>query len=104
MLQQYTRNSMLSSVYRAKVKIVPNVRLYGADENTVYLQQTLNSEPVMLEGISGLVLNLGHTQNDSLFTELSEQSDIEVHGIGDCMAPRTVEEATLEALRVASKV
>jgi hypothetical protein len=26
---------------------------------------------------------------------------IEVHGIGDCLAPRTVEEAVLEGLRVA---
>ncbi len=30
--------------------------------------------------------------------------DGEVHGIGDCLAPRTVEKAVLEGLRVASGI
>ncbi len=30
--------------------------------------------------------------------------DGEVHGIGDCLAPRTVEEAVLEGLRVGAAI
>ncbi len=30
--------------------------------------------------------------------------DGEVHGIGDCLAPRTVEEAVLEGLKVAAEL
>ncbi|AIJ26121.1 FAD-dependent oxidoreductase [Amycolatopsis methanolica] len=103
-LQQYTRNSMLASALRARVTIVPNARLYGADDDTVYLQNTLTSEPVLIEDASGLVLNLGHAQNDSLLAELRAKAAFEVHGVGDCLSPRTVEEATLDALRVAAEI
>ncbi|MFW0797605.1 FAD-dependent oxidoreductase [Gordonia sp. CPCC 205515] len=103
-LQQYTRNAMLASAYKAKVSVVPNARLFGADEDTVYLQNTLTGEPVLIEDVAGLVVNLGHVQQNSLLTELQGIADIEVYGIGDCMAPRTVEEATLEALRVAATI
>lgn len=104
MLQQYTRNAMLASTLRAKVTIVPNTRLYGADDDTVYMQNTLTAEPVILQDVSGLVVNLGHIQQNSLLNSLRESTQLEVHGIGDCMAPRTVEEATLDALKVSSTI
>jgi hypothetical protein len=47
------------------------------------------------------VLALGHEPVDDLLTELDGEA-WEVHGIGDCLAPRTVEEAVLEGLRVAA--
>ena len=59
-----------------------------------------------------LVLATGHVADASLDDELTARSDlrsaagrpIEVHGIGDCQAPRTVEEAVLEGLKVASAI
>ncbi|BCF86285.1 oxidoreductase (plasmid) [Rhodococcus qingshengii] len=101
MLQQYTRNAMLGAVYEVNVEIVTNVRLFGADEDTVYLQNTLTSSPVLRQGVDALVLALGHKQHDGLYHEL-KASGIEVHAIGDCLSPRTVEEATLEGLKVAA--
>ncbi|MFC9557522.1 FAD-dependent oxidoreductase [Rhodococcus sp. NPDC056960] len=101
LLQQYTRNAMLAAVFEANVDIVTNVRLYGADDDTVYLQNTLTSQPVIIDDVAGLVLALGHRQEDGLLRAL-EGTGVPVHAIGDCMAPRTVEEATLEGLRVAS--
>ncbi|WP_420881449.1 FAD-dependent oxidoreductase [Rhodococcus sp. (in: high G+C Gram-positive bacteria)] len=106
-IQQYTRNAMLAAVYEAGVEIVTNARLYGADDDTVYLQNTLTSQPVIAEDVAALVLCLGHKQEDGLFHELTSQlsgTETEVYAIGDCQAPRTVEEATLEALRVASRI
>ncbi|MBV6754852.1 oxidoreductase [Rhodococcus opacus] len=102
-LQQYTRNAMLGAAFEANVEIVTNVRLYGADDDTVYLQNTLTSQPVLVDDVAGLVLALGHRQEDGLFHAL-EQTGAVVHAIGDCMSPRTVEEATLEGLRVASRI
>lgn len=100
-IQQYTRNSMLGAVYEANVDIVTSVRLYGADEDTVYLQNTLTAQPVIVEEAAALVLAVGHRQQDSLYREL-KASGVEVHAIGDCLSPRTVEEATLEGLKVAA--
>jgi 2,4-dienoyl-CoA reductase-like NADH-dependent reductase (Old Yellow Enzyme family)/thioredoxin reductase len=100
-IQQYTRNAMLSAIYEANVEIITNVRLYGADEDTVYLQNTLTSQPVLVEDVAALVLALGHRQQDGLYHDLKENG-VEVHAIGDCQSPRTVEEATLDGLRVAS--
>ena len=104
MLQQYTRNAMLASAMRAKVTIMPNTRLFGADDDTVYLQNTLTSDPVLIEDVSGLVINLGHIQQNSLLNSLRDSTPFEVHGIGDCVSPRTVEEATLDALKVSAVI
>lgn len=100
-IQQYTRNVMLAAVHEANVDIVTSVRLYGADEDTVYLQNTLSAQPVIIEDVAALVLALGHRQEDSLYHQL-KSAGVDVQAIGDCQSPRTVEEATLEGLKVAA--
>ena len=52
------------------------------------------------------MLAQGHDPVDGLLTALEQPGafDGEVHGIGDCLAPRTVEEAVLEGLQVASAI
>jgi 2,4-dienoyl-CoA reductase-like NADH-dependent reductase (Old Yellow Enzyme family) len=99
LLQQYVRDAMLQQVFRAGVDIVPLVRLYGADDDTVYLQHVLTGEPVLIEGIGGLVLAQGHEPVEVLGAQLAGRS-WDVHLVGDCLAPRTVEEAVLEGLQV----
>ena len=78
------------------------MRLGGVDEDTVYLQHTTSGETVVLEGIDGVVLAQGHESVTSLASELEALDGVEVHAIGDCVAPRTVEEAVLEGLEVAA--
>lgn len=51
---------MLRQLVRAKVDILPLVRLFGADDDTVYLQHVLTDEPVIVGGVSSVVLALGH--------------------------------------------
>jgi 2,4-dienoyl-CoA reductase-like NADH-dependent reductase (Old Yellow Enzyme family) len=104
-LQQYVRDVMVASALRAGVEILPLVRLFGADDDTVYLQQVLTGEPVLVGDVVALVLAQGHESVTELYDELtSPQSSFagQVHAIGDCLAPRTVEEAELEALQVAA--
>ena len=50
-IQQYVRDDLLASLHRAHVQIVPTVRLFGADDGTVYLQHTLSEEAVLVEGV-----------------------------------------------------
>jgi 2,4-dienoyl-CoA reductase-like NADH-dependent reductase (Old Yellow Enzyme family)/thioredoxin reductase len=103
MLQQYVRDEALSALSKAKVRVIPMVRPYGMDEDTVYLQHTVSDEPIVLEDISGVVLSCGHQAAGDLFTQLSE-AGIAATPIGDCVTPRSVEEAVLEGLTTASAI
>jgi len=100
-LQQYVRDAQLSALVRERIVVVPLVRLFGVDDDTVYLQHVLTDEPVMINQVAGLVLACGHESSSSLFGELAAL-DREVVGVGDCLSPRSVEEAVLEGLVVAS--
>jgi pyruvate/2-oxoglutarate dehydrogenase complex dihydrolipoamide dehydrogenase (E3) component len=100
-LQQYVRDVMLKRVVASGVDVVPLVRPYGADDDTVYFQHVLTGEPVLVEGVAGLVLAQGHQPVDALGSTLVDEG-LDVHLVGDCLAPRTVEEAVLEGLQVGS--
>lgn len=54
---------------------------------------------MVLEGVDTIVLAFGQTANRSLELDL-EGCGIETHLIGDCLTPRTAEEAVLEGLRI----
>ena len=102
-LQQYVRDSLVGALATQRIDVVPLVRLFGVDEDSVYLQHVLTGEPVILEGVSSLVLALGHDADSALLSSL-EGSGRAVAGVGDCLAPRSVEEAVLEGLQVGSTI
>ena len=105
-IQQYVRDAMTAALARAGVQVLPLVRLFGYDGSAVFFQHVLTDEAVIVEDVAALVLAQGHDPVDGLLTALETPGafDGEVHGIGDCLAPRTVEEAVLEGLRVASAI
>lgn len=98
-LPLYVRDQLAGELHRLGIPITPYARLYGSDDNTVYLQHTASGEPMIFEGIDTLVLCLGHQPEDRLATELAGL--VEVRRIGDCLAPRTAEEAIHDGLTVA---
>jgi pyruvate/2-oxoglutarate dehydrogenase complex dihydrolipoamide dehydrogenase (E3) component len=102
-VQQYVRDVMQAAMHRARVRVLPTTRVYGADADSVYLQHTLSGEPVIVEDVAALVLALGHEPEDGLLHGLEGYAG-EVRAIGDCLAPRTVEEAVLEGLVAATEV
>lgn len=101
-LQQYVRDAMIAEATRRRVSIQPLLRVIGADADSAYFQHVLTDEPVILDDVAALVLAQGHTSVDGLLRDLQLEGGREVHGIGDCLAPRTVEEAVLDGLRVGS--
>ncbi len=94
----YTRFQWLGTLHKLGVETIPYVRLRGADEDTVYLQNTTSDEPVICEGVDTLVTSLGHVSNTQLEYALQDL-DCEIHLAGDCLSPRTAEEAVLEGMR-----
>ena len=102
-LQQYVRDSQLRALRKDHVEVLPLMRLFGVDDDTVYLQHVLSGEPVMIEGVAATVLACGHLPESDLLDQLKARS-WPVVGVGDCLAPRTVEEAVLEGLVAASQI
>lgn len=97
-IPRYVRDEKLGVLHGLGVEIVPMMRLFGVDADTVYFQHVSNGEAVMAEQTDTLVLAQGHHSEDTLGRALAD-FDGEVTLIGDCLCPRTAEEAVLEGLK-----
>ncbi len=102
-MQQYVRDSTLKALALEQIAVVPLLRLVGADDDSVYFQHLLTQEAVIFEGVAQLVLAQGNRAQDALLGDL-EASGLNVFGVGDCLSPRTVEEAVLEGLKVGAQI
>ncbi len=82
---------------------MPWLRLYGADGCTAYFIHTAAREPVIFEDVDTLVLAVPNHPVDELAEAVRSQA-IELHLIGDCLTPRTAEEAVYEGLKAGMAV
>ena len=98
-LQVYMWDPWIGVLHGLGVEIMPYARLFGVDSETVYLQHTASGEPMMVDGVDTLVTALAHESVSDLGEALASWPG-ELHLIGDCLAPRSCEEAVLESLQV----
>jgi hypothetical protein len=98
-LQYYVRDAMVARAARLGVEIVPYMRLFGADGTTAYFQHVASGEVVVMEDVDTLVLAQGPVSDNTLMEALEGRTVARIMAVGDCMAPRTAEEAVLEGLR-----
>ncbi len=99
-IQQYVRDTWLATMHKLGVEIVPLARLVGADSNSVYFEHVASGEPIVCEGVDTLVTSMARRTENALEIAL-EGYEGEIHLIGDCLTPRTAEEAVLDGLKVA---
>ncbi|MGC1522627.1 MAG: FAD-dependent oxidoreductase, partial [Steroidobacteraceae bacterium] len=99
----YVRDHSVAALHKLGVKVLPYMRLYGSDVDSVYLQHIGSGEAVVIDKVDTLVLCTGHTPVDELSDTL-EGMDVEVRVIGDAASPRTAEEAVYEGLSVAAEI
>ena len=102
-LPWYVRDMSAAGLHKLGVKVLPYMRLYGSDSDSVYLQHVSSGEAVVIDKVDTLVLCTGHTPVDEL-SDLIADLDIEVRVIGDAASPRTAEEAVYEGLAVAAEI
>ena len=102
-IPRYMRDLWLGELHKLGVELIPMARLFGADADSAYFQHIASGEPLICEGVDTLVTSMGHVAVDSLEREL-EGWEGEVRLIGDCLAPRTAEEAVLEGLEAAASL
>ena len=102
-LQIYMRNHYVGRLHRLGVTIRTHARLFGADDGAAYFQDTLTEEPIILDAIDTVVLALGHQAESTLEMDLAGL-DVDVQAIGDCVVPRTAEEAVFEGMQAGRAV
>ncbi|MEM7547923.1 MAG: FAD-dependent oxidoreductase [Pseudomonadota bacterium] len=100
MIPRYMRDLWLGEMHKLDVDLIPMVRLFGVDEDSVYFQHIASAEPVICEEVDTVVLAQGHRPVTDLEDALSDWPG-SVRVIGDALAARTAEEAVLEGLEAA---
>ena len=99
LLHAFLRYQWVGRLHKLGVEVVPYLRPFGADANTVYMQHVMTQAPVLYEDVDTLVLAYGHASVNELFNTLHGKIE-HLHALGDCLSPRTAEEAVLEGLKI----
>ncbi len=97
-IQNYIRDEANARLFRLGIEILPWMRLYGAENRTAYFLHTAAQEAVVLEDVDTLVLACPNSPADELADGIRSLG-LELHMIGDCLSPRTAEEAVYEGLK-----
>lgn len=97
-LPQGVRNHALGELDRLGVEVLPHLRLLGCGGGGARFRHTLSARAVDLPGVDTLVVAAGAIQESALEEELDGYAGL-VRYAGDCLAPRSAEEAVLEGLR-----
>ena len=104
-LQKYLRYSWAGKLHALGVETIPCARLFGADGDTVYFQHTLSGEAVICEETDTLVLAQGQEPDTTLENGLRENGfGGRLHLAGDCLSPRTAEEAIYEGFMIGREI
>ena len=102
-IQPYLRDLWIGKLHRLGVEIIPYARIFGADGDTVYLQHVVTGEPILCEGVETVVLAHGGQSETALERGLGGLS-LPVHLAGDCLSPRSAEEAVFEGMQAGMAV
>jgi mycofactocin system FadH/OYE family oxidoreductase 2 len=88
------------------VTCTPNVYVSEISGTTVKGANNYSNEPFELDGYDTVVTAAGNVADDKLYFELKEQlgGKIELHRIGDCVAPRWTDMAIVEGHRVGRQI
>ena len=102
-IQSIVRDAWIAKLHRLGVEITSFARLFGSVENSVFFQHISSHEPLVFEDVGTLVVAHGYCSNSSLMDSLNTYNG-DLVSIGDCVQPRSVEEAVLEGLRAATEI
>ena len=101
-VHQYRRNLYLQRLYRAGVTILHHHELRGTGDDGIVLANTFAPEREVRATADLLVLALGRVPNDELAADLRDAGYL-VEEAGDCLGPRSLEEAVLEGVLAARR-
>ncbi|WP_035715748.1 oxidoreductase [Bradyrhizobium genomosp. I (2014)] len=102
-LQIYLRDYWAAKLDKLGVSVIPNARIYGVDGNTAYLVHAISGDALVKEEVDTVVLATGHKPENHLEAELAG-TNYRPRLVGDCLSPRTAEEAIYEGYLVGREV
>ena len=73
-IQSYVRQQWAGRLHQLGVEVVPYLRLFGADADTVYMQHIMTGDAVLCEQTDTLVLACGHQAELELYEALEGRS------------------------------
>ena len=94
-VHQYQRNLYLARLDDAGVELVHHLRPMSVSTGAVTFENVFSGRTVALDGVDTLVVSAGRTAGDELYLEL-ESAGVPVERAGDCLGPRSFEEAIRE--------
>ncbi len=96
-LQMYLRDLWAAKLHELGVEVIPYARLYGVDSKTAYLTHIVSGKPIVCDDVDTVVMAFGHAPDTRLEDELAGLG-LAVQLAGDCLSPRSAEEAVYEGL------
>lgn len=102
-IHQYLRNEYMKKLYKLNLKMISHHDFGGIENDKVIARNLFTHEKIAIENWDYVVLAYGRVPNVEVYEEVKHLAPV-VHQIGDCLAPRTIEEATLEGLETVLKL
>ena len=97
-LQMYLRDHWAAKLHRLGVEVIPYARLYGAGRDTAYFMHIVSpARRSSARHVDTMVLALGHEPETALGIELRDMG-LRIQLAGDCLSPRSAEEAVYEGM------
>ena len=90
-------------LFTAGVVLTPGTELRAVEGSAVIVANVYSGVERRVEGVDTVVLSAGSRSTDSLYRALKGRV-AELHAVGDCVAPRGVHQAILDATRVARTI
>ncbi|MGH2994815.1 MAG: FAD-dependent oxidoreductase [Gaiellaceae bacterium] len=101
-IHQYQRNVYAARLYRGGVRIAHHLELAGTEPGRVHFRNLFAPELETALAADLLVLALGRVAERGLAERLAARG-LELHEAGDCLSPRSAEEAILEGTLAARR-
>jgi len=92
--------SLYRRLFAKSVELTPHHDLRSIDKGVVTIFNYYNQRERQIESLDMVVIVTNPIPNDALLAPL-RSTGLEVHAVGDCVAPRDIEYATYEGHRVA---
>lgn len=102
-VHQYLRNEYMKKLYGLNITLKAHHDFGGIKDGHVIVRNLFTHSIEEMDNYERIVLSVGRVPNVELYEEIKGLVPL-VSQIGDCLAPRTIEEATLEGFLAALNI
>jgi 2,4-dienoyl-CoA reductase-like NADH-dependent reductase (Old Yellow Enzyme family) len=101
----YLRDLWAAKLHDLGVEVIPYVRIAGVDDSAAYLIHIVSQKPIICDDVDTVILACGHEPDTRLELELQSAAlGIPIVLAGDCLSPRSAEEAIYEGFMAGREI